>query len=309
MALWHRWRGDCHKAIELIEPALPRQKKEADAGVYLNSVLHYGVALTEIGRIQEAIQVLTEARDFGTRADSLYGVIKLDNALGFTFHQICNYDSAIEYNMAAVAITQKLVGPGTATLSEVDSMARINLAENYLMTGNLEKAREHLELVYKNSEKPDYWLARPRWKPRCLLTFAEFWLQSGQIEKAESFVCQLDEHGFVEKFPYKKYQIRAGRLKGNILSESGKFEEAQDEFERALNLALQMGNPTQLWMTQKALGDLLIKFGRRRQADSQFRRAFEVVDDVATGLTDPKLKKCFLNSEPILDILAHTRAT
>ena len=108
---------------------------------------------------------------------------------------------------------------------------------------------------------------------------------------------------------YKKYQIRTGRLKGNILSARGKFEQAQVEIERALALALQLGNPTQLWRTQQALGNLLLESGKSRQAGSQFRSACKIIQGVADGLTDPELKEGFLHSAPILDIFVRAQAT
>ncbi|MCH7924740.1 MAG: hypothetical protein IIC51_04325, partial [Planctomycetes bacterium] len=49
IGLFSRWRGDYRKTQEMIKPMLPKQKTEAAAGIYLNSVLHYGLSLGECG--------------------------------------------------------------------------------------------------------------------------------------------------------------------------------------------------------------------------------------------------------------------
>ena len=75
--------------------------------------------------------------------------------------------------------------------SEIESQTRINLGENYLMTGDVQKARENLKLVYDNINNPAYWYVRTRWKPRCLLGLGDLWLQAGDTDKAESFLSEL----------------------------------------------------------------------------------------------------------------------
>jgi hypothetical protein len=37
------------------------------------------------------------------------------------------------------------------------------------MKGELQQARKYFEIVYQNVRKPEYFFARWRWKPRCLL--------------------------------------------------------------------------------------------------------------------------------------------
>jgi len=299
IGLYHRWRGDAKKCSEIYEPLLPILKASATPVHYMETLFFYGLALGEQGRYQEAIRVLEEGREFGLKSGERYNTPKLTNSLGWAYHELCHFAKAIEYNHLALDSIQELLGPGTSNLFEIEAQTRINLGENYLMTGDVQKARENLELVYDNTNNPAYFYVRTRWKPRCLLGLGELWLQTGDEDKAESFLSELFEHQWTDKFPYKKYQVRAWRLRSDILSAKGRMKEAEIELTRALTQVNQLGNPTLLWKTHQAVGNLLLKRGKNKDAKAQFQTALKVVQDIAEGLTDVALKEGYLQSEPV----------
>ena len=68
-----------------------------------------------------------------------------------------------------------------------------------------------------------------------------------------------------------------------------------------------MGNPTQLWKTLKAVGDLHMAEGNKAKALAHFQEATEVVEGVAEGLTDSSLRETFLQSSPIRRVLAQSK--
>ncbi len=243
--------------------------------------------------------MLQEGREFGIKAGERYATAKLTNSLGWAYHELCHFGKAIEYNNLALASIQGFLGPGTLNLFEIESQTQINLGENYLMSEDLQKARKYLELVYENANKPEYYFVRSRWKPRCLLSLSELWLQMGDTDKSESFLTELFEHGWTDGFPYKKYQVRAWRLRGQILSAKGRFKKAEIELRRALSQAKELSNPTVLWHTHQALGNLLLKQDKREKARREFQAAVNVVQGIAEDLTDVELKEGYLQSEPV----------
>jgi tetratricopeptide (TPR) repeat protein len=172
------------------------------------------------------------------------------------------------------------------------------------MTGDLQKAQEYLELVYENAKKPEYYFVRTRWKPRCILGLGELWLQAGDNDKTESFLAELIEHGWTDGFPYKKYQVRAWRLRSQILSARGQLGEAEAELHRAVTQAKELGNPTQIWKSRQAMGNLLREQGETKQARMEFQAALKVVQSIAESLTDEALKEGYLQSEPIQELFS-----
>ncbi len=95
-------------------------------------------------------------------------------------------------------------------------------------------------------------------------------------------------------------------MQGAIFAAREKPEEAQEEFRKALKIAEDLGNPTQLWRTHQALGNLYAKMGKGKagQAKTRYRAALKIVRDIAGGLTDPELKEGFLQSDPIREVFA-----
>jgi tetratricopeptide (TPR) repeat protein len=136
------------------------------------------------------------------------------------------------------------------------------------------------------------------------MALGELWLEAGDPDKADSFLAELVQHQWTDKFPFKKHQVRAGRLRGRILSARGEVEEAEPELNRAISLATQIGNPTQLWKTRQALGNVLHNQGKSDDARAEFQAALKVVQGIAKGLTDVALKEGYLGSGPIRELVA-----
>ena len=301
---FHRWRGDFRKCSQIYERMLPRMKEAAPPTVYLQSLFFYGIALGEQGHYQAAIEILEAGRRHGLKAGEQYSTPKVTNSLGWAYHELCCIDKAIEYNNLALDSIEELLGPETSNLFEIESHTRLNLGENYLMKGNFKKAFEYLELVYANSLKSEYFFNLWRYKPRCLRGLVELWLQRGDLSKAQFYQDEVIYHGWTTKFPYKKYQVRSGRLQGCIYAAQGKLTEAESGLLQTLKLAEQLGNPTQIWKTHQALGKLFHNQGKIDQAVEQYGSALKIVETIGEGLTDPKLKEGFLQSETIQEVIA-----
>ena len=302
--LAQRWRGNFKKCSEILEPLLPKLRASALPVSYLDCSVFCGLAIGEEGLYQKAIQMLQEGREFGTKAGDRYATAKLTNSLGWAYHELCHFDKALEYNNLALTSIQGFLGPGTSNLFEIESQTQINLGENYLMKEDLQKARKYLELVYENASQPEYYFVRSRWKPRCLLGLSELWLHMENTDKSKSFLTELFEHGWTDGFPYKKYQVRAWCLRGQILSAKGRFNKAAIELCRALSQAQELGNPTVLWKTYQAVGNMLLKQGKREDARSAFQAAVKIVQGLAEDLTDAELKEGYLKSEPIRKLVS-----
>ena len=102
------------------------------------------------------------------------------------------------------------------------------------------------------------------------------------------------DNGWTTNWPYQKYQVRSRRLQGNIYAAQSKLDEAQAELQHALKLAEQLGNPTQLWKTSQALGNLLFKQGKADQASAEYLKILQVLQRIAEKLADPELIERFL---------------
>jgi len=308
LGVFHRFRGDNELAAKFLDLAAERAKRGASAGVYIQSFMHYCLAIGEKGDYQEAITLLKEAREYGERADSRYGLLKIDNTLGWAYLEICNFETAIHHNEMSLMSTDKVRDVSTSTLSEVDSFGRLNLGDTYAMMGDFSRAKGYYEQAYENAKDNQYFLARTRWKPRCLIALGELWLALGDTQKAQEFVVEVEADGFTEGFPFKKHRARLNRLRARLSIQRGDLAVAAEQLQSALDDARSVNNPTQLWKTLQTIGDLNVAAANVTEAQANYLKAASVVEKVAEGLTDSSLRETFLQSLPIQRVLEQAKA-
>ena len=92
------------------------------------------------------------------------------------------------------------------------------------------------------------------------------------------------------------------RLRGQAFLTQGRVDHAEQELSAALRVAIDLANPPQLWKTHAAVGDLRRAQGRIADARRASGDALSVIDAVADGLTDNKLRETLLHSQRIEEI-------
>ncbi len=97
-----------------------------------------------------------------------------------------------------------------------------------------------LEFIHEKATGPEYFFGRVRWKVRLFAALGELWLGEGDPTKAQSYHDAMFADQWTDKYPFKKYQVRAGRLQGNIHSAEGRDNEAEAELKKALKLAREL---------------------------------------------------------------------
>ena len=295
----YRWRGECRACTDLLAPMLPVAKEVVPFSYYLHMVFFHGLALGEQGRFGEAIATLTVGRAQAVEAGEKYTIPKLDNCLAWVHRELCLLDDAMRLNTAALDAIMAMFGPGVTHLFEVESQTRIDLAENCLLAARPDDALQHLEIVIENAKSPDYAFVRGHWLARCLLALGEAWLAKGDPTRAESFLARLEPQGWTRRFPFRKYQVRAARLRGAILQAQGRAAEAEAPLREALAGAQALGNPSELWRSEQVLGAWHERAGRVGEARQHYRSAFATVERIAAGLKDSGLRARFLAAAPV----------
>jgi tetratricopeptide (TPR) repeat protein len=100
-----------------------------------------------------------------------------------------------------------------------------------------------------------------------------------------------------------KYIATAHKLLAEIAAGRGQLAEAEAELSAALDQLRNHSVPILAWKTYAALGRLY----RRRNDDQSARAAFgqsaDIIDTIAAGLDDERLKATFLNSEAVCEVL------
>ncbi len=307
-ATLHRWKGESVKALQLLEEFFT--KSDSSGKIIpddLKNIYCYGVAMGETGNFAQAIRVLDDGIIFAEEAGEFQTMASISISLGWVYNELCQPNKAIPYIIKALNKIEELIntsGKDDNSIYHVEANARIDLAEHLLICGDFDKARKGFEDIESKFENSDYFLVRNRWRARCRLGLAELWLSNDDTNRAQRYYDDANADGWIERFPFRKYQVRAGRINGALLSASDRPKDAEIELKRTLKIALDLDNPTQIWKTHLSLGNLYVKLEEPRQAKTQYGHAVQVVEGIADGLTDIELKEGFLRSDTIQSLLA-----
>jgi tetratricopeptide (TPR) repeat protein len=139
-----------------------------------------------------------------------------------------------------------------------------------------------------------------RYSQHLLHSYGELHLRRGDLDAAVRYAdeCLVS----AQRSNTRKNSIKALRLRGQVATARSTFEDAERDLSDALQLALEIGNPTQLWKTWAALGEMHAAAGHDNDARSAFREALAVIDRIAGELSEDDLRRTFLDSRAVREI-------
>jgi class 3 adenylate cyclase/tetratricopeptide (TPR) repeat protein len=254
-----------------------------------------GVAFASNGRYSDAIVGLEDAIAFCERIGDKAVRSRCWNTLGWVHGELCDFGPAVEFNQTGLDLADELGDP------EITINAQLNLADYAFATGERERATRELEELYSSLPEMHEWM---KWRYAQHLTHSlgEAMLAAGDADRA---LALADEClALAEPTESQKNIVKGRRLRGQALVAGGSPKQAEQELFTALEVAKQAGNPPQLWKTWLALADLRQLQGRADEARDACGRALSVVESVAAGLTDNRMRETFLASEHVSAIQA-----
>jgi tetratricopeptide (TPR) repeat protein len=127
------------------------------------------------------------------------------------------------------------------------------------------------------------------------------WLARGDAERALGYADECLT--LAEDSNSQKNIVKGRRLRGQALMAQDKLEEAERELFIALEVAQRVGNPTQLWQSYTALGELHARKEGFDDAQKSYQEATEVIEQVANNLTDQALREVFLASNAVREVM------
>ena len=83
---------------------------------------------------------------------------------------------------------------------------------------------------------------------------------------------------------------------------SGRLDEAVQALEASVRLAERLQTPREVWLGKGALGKVLARLGREKEAEAHFILAAHTIEAIADKLQTPSLRRSFLAAEPVVDL-------
>lgn len=297
--LFAYWRGHCRSALRVLGDI-----SDAAEAALVNRLPNWWIramALGGCGEYEAAAALLRRTLDTCERVGDWAVRPRAVNTLGWVFAETEDREQALYWNRLGVDLGGKIRGLPDP---EIEMNARLNLADDLAATGALAEAAEQfsvVEAVVRNPTPPQRWLLW-RYSLHFFASFGDLCLERGDAAGALSFADEC--LGLAEQTSSAKYVVRARRLRGRALTVLGRPDEAEHELTAALEIAVPLENPPQLWKTHVAVGDLRRVQRRSAEARRAFDEALSVIDAMAERLTTRTLRERLLCSEAVEQVRA-----
>jgi tetratricopeptide (TPR) repeat protein len=296
---WNRglilyWLGQFDQAVAILD-----EMSERAARNVTNRLFNWwirGMALASRGDYNSALPLLRKTVDMCERVGDWQVRGRVVNTIGWVFAELENHEQALERNRSGMDLVGSVSSLPDA---EVEMNTRMNLADNLDALGRPEEAEEQFQAVeaaVRHPNKAQLWLLW-RYSLHFFHSYGEHMLGRGEPARALAYADECLR--VAEETGSKKYFVKGRRLRGRALIAMSHLDDAERELSTALEIALALANPPQLWKTHAAMGNLRRAQGRPEDARQSYGDALSVIEAVAAGLTDEKLRQTFLHSPPV----------
>jgi tetratricopeptide (TPR) repeat protein len=298
LPLSHEWAGRYEHAFDIVDNAL--KDESSDVLAYLFGRWTQAIVRSCRGEYQWALDTIVEDVEFAGRIGEILMYLRALNTVGFLYGELQDFERAIVWNTRGFdeAVAVGLPDP------EIEGNAALNVGDNLMAMGRSEEAEERFQFVERIYRNPTPFQRFMLWRysQHMLHSYGELWLARGDHAKAIAYADECLE--LAERSDSPKNVVKGRRLRGQALMTQGKLDEASIELEASVNVARDIGNVGQLWRSLAALGDLRVVQAREGDARDIYRDAMDVIDRIAGGLTEDRLRNTFLSSEAVASIRA-----
>ena len=294
---WNWWLGYVHYSRGDSDQALDVLADMPEAAPMVHRLFGRwceGLALATRGQYEAGLAAVREVIDTSDRVGSVLFQPRAVNTVGWIYAELEDHQRALEWNRASLELAS---APGGDP--DCGANARINMGDNLMALGRMDEAEEQFRAAEALARSPvpaQAWFAW-RYSQHLFHSYGELWLARGDLERAMAFANECVE--VAEHNSSAKNVIKGRRLRGQVLTAEGRrrLDEAEQELSTALEVAIEVGNPPQLWKTHAAIGELRRIQERPEDARRAYGQALAIMEGVAASLKDERMRETFLRSK------------
>jgi tetratricopeptide (TPR) repeat protein len=299
--------GTAHIFMGDFEAAIKEVKESADIAreignqFLLVGTFHWSL-LCHAGRgeYDEALKALDELSKSANEIGIKHMVAAVPNHYGWIYNDLYNFDKSVVHNENGIDVSQRLEDP------ECEIFSLLNLVGDHIGLGDYDRAQHFLDEVQEKRELKWYRTREWRYGMHFSRYMSELSLLKGDYPKAMEFAEDTLARG--QDTTSKKYIAMGWKLKGEVLMAKEKIEEAAECFEKARDLADQMGYPPLMWKTCFSLGQIYNQQGQYEAAKESLEKTSAIIERMASNVSDAEVKKTFLNSKQVQDVYKQLNA-
>jgi transcriptional regulator with AAA-type ATPase domain/tetratricopeptide (TPR) repeat protein len=284
--LLRNWAGDYVEAARLQNEGLTLARDRGLLLPLLFSCFLRGLTLTGKGDYDDAFAAFQEGLSLAARVGDEAIHHRLLNCLGWLYADLGDLDRAEKLNATSAQIGRRREDPGTQPNAE------LNLAEIYFARGEVSRAQQQYDGVYRYWKNPhaSLWM-RFRYSIRMFAGMGELAIARGDLAAARSHSAEC--LALATRTSSRKNLVKGWRLAGEVARAEGNRDAAEGHLRSSRELAVSLNNPVQHWKSELSWGRFLHDAGRLDEARHAFERAFAVMQDARSTLREPSLRDAF----------------
>ena len=295
------WRGILHffqteydATAEMLLEARGLAEEQRDVFLLLEGYFVLGMVRGNQGRMSEALTTFEEGLDLAGRYGDHFWSTRIPNCIGWIYRELQDLGRAFEYDRQGVEVGRR------RGVLEAQANSLINLGIDHGRAGHGGKTAAAFREVEKIFRR-DAWF-RWRYQIRLQAGTAEHHLALGELAQAEEHARRL--HETASHYRARKYVAVAHKLLAEVAMARGDRRTASAELEVALGCLRTHPVPIVAWRTYAAVGRLRALEGDEAGAREAFSSAAALVDGIAEGVIEPRLRDTFLSSTLVQEVLA-----
>ena len=258
-----------------------------------------GRALGGRGEYSGAFAAFAQSEAIATAIEHRSLLAQIPNMRGWLHQQLCDYTGAQAFDQDGVALAQEW-GKVTAEVS-----ARLNLCLDWLCLGEPSRALDELARLESRLGEKQYGYHAWRWRLRLLHARGLCYLALDRA--SDALALAADGLALARSSGAQKYVALNHELAGTALAALDRAEESIPRLQDALALADRIEYQPLRWQGRWRLAQELERTGRAEQAAALLAEAQSIVQAIAAGLEDEKLRAIFLAAQPVQAILPDDR--
>ena len=282
------FQSEYGNAEKLFRETLNLASELGDAFEILKSQYFLTMTLANLGRISEALEVLNRAMEMARRNGAFFWSSRGPNCFGWIHRELQDFEGALVFDRQGAETAHRM----GVVEAEVNSV--INLAFDHFHAGDQEGTRSAMksaESIISN----EAWF-RWRFEIRFLAARAEHTLSRAD---ALCLLQKATHHGA------RKYMVAGHTLLAKIAMAEGDTATAEAELNIAIGILHDFPTPLAAWKTYSIVGRLQAQLGREDAARAAFSEAASVIGYVADHIGDEQLRRIFLGSAAVQQVLSY----
>jgi DNA-binding SARP family transcriptional activator len=287
-------RSDFETAIHHAHACIELGQSFANTFLTLGGYFVLGMSQASSSDYQLALASLMYALDLSAMAEDRFWRARLLNTIGWVHRELFDWQQAIQFDEASLALARI----GEPRLTEAEGNALANLATDYLLLGDYDQVQRYLAEGLTPSENEPF--MRWRYHTRMIVIKGRLALEQGDIPGA--LVAADEALAMARDTQARKNIARSCRLRGEALLALGEAERARSALRHSLSIGVNLNSPALIWPCHLVLARLETGENNLDVAQVHYADAAEIIQKIASHLTDPNLHQRFVASPQVRGI-------